>query len=103
LYAAVVMPDHVHLLFTPLRDKETRSYRVAAVIQAIKGSSAHSINKLLSRKGPVWQEEYFDHVARSHESLRAKIEYIRRNPVRRGLARFPEDYPWLWAEYETIA
>lgn len=102
LYAAVVMPDHVHMLFTPLRDEETRSYNVAVIAQAIKGSSAHSINKLLGRSGPVWQEEYFDHVVRSYESLREKIEYIRQNPVRRGLARTPDDYPWLWWNYEVI-
>jgi REP element-mobilizing transposase RayT len=96
------MPDHVHLLLTPLRDEQTQSYPLACVMQAIKGSSAHSVNKLLRRSGPVWQEEYFDHVVPSYESLRAKIEYIRQNPVCRGLARVPEDYPWLWAEYETI-
>ncbi len=102
LYAAVVMPDHIHLLFTPLRDQETRSYNLAVVAQAIKGSSAHSINKLLGRSGPVWQEEYFDHVVRSYESLCEKVEYIRQNPVRRGLARTPEEYPWLWVELEII-
>jgi hypothetical protein len=71
-------------------------------VQAIKGSSAHSINKLLGRSGPVWQEEYFDHVVRSYESLRERIEYIRQNPVRRGLARTPEQYPLLWAEFGVV-
>jgi REP element-mobilizing transposase RayT len=102
LYAAVVMPDHVHLLLTPLRGDQTESYHLPCIMQAIKGSSAHSVNQLLRRSGPVWQEEYFDHVIRSYESLREKIEYIRQNPVRRGLAKVPEDYPWLWAEYGTI-
>jgi REP element-mobilizing transposase RayT len=102
LYAAVIMPDHVHLLFTPLRDQQTRSYHISVVMQTIKGVSSHSVNKLLGRTGPVWQEEYFDQVVRSYESLRQKIEYIRQNPVRRGLARVPEEYPWLWAEYEVV-
>jgi REP element-mobilizing transposase RayT len=69
VYAAVVMPDHLHLLFTPLRDEQTRSYSVAEVMQAIKGASAHSVNKLLARSGPVWQEEYFDHVVRKLQEL----------------------------------
>lgn len=102
LYAAVIMPDHVHLLFTPLRDEDTRSCHLATILQAIKGTSAHWVNKLLGREGPVWQEEYFDHVARGYESLRAKIQYVEQNPVRRGSVRVPEDYPWLWAEYEVI-
>jgi hypothetical protein len=30
--------------------------------------------------------------------MQQKIDYIRQNPVRRGLARVPEEYPWLWVE-----
>jgi REP element-mobilizing transposase RayT len=96
------MPDHVHLLFSPLRDADTRSYHLAVILQSVKGSSAHAVNKLLNRQGPVWQEEYFDYVVRSYEGLRAKIEYIRQNPVRKGLVRTPEEYEWLWDKYETL-
>jgi hypothetical protein len=64
----------------------------------LKGTSARSINKVLGSCGPVWQEESFDHVLRSQASLEEKVEYLRQNPVRRGLARKPEDYPWLWVE-----
>jgi hypothetical protein len=35
-------------------------------------------------------------VLRSDESLKEKCEYIRQNPVRRGLVKRPEDYRWLW-------
>ncbi len=98
VHIAVVMPDHVHLLLTPLADAEGNPYSVVAVLQAIKGASAHSINRALQRSGPVWQEESFDHVPRSNESFEEKIEYIRQNPVRRGLVERPEDYPWLWVE-----
>jgi hypothetical protein len=38
------------------------------------------------------QEESFDHVLRSEESLDEKVEYIRQNPVRSGLVTSPEDY-----------
>ena len=48
--------------------------------------------------GPVWEEESFDHVLRSDESLKEKCEYIRQNPVRRGLVKNPEDYRWLWID-----
>jgi hypothetical protein len=45
---------------------------------------------------PVWEEESFDHVLRSDESLEDKREYIRQNPVRAGLVKTLEDYRWLW-------
>ena len=56
------------------------------------------MNKLLGRTGPVWQEESFDHVLRSQESFEEKLEYVRQNPVRRGLVSRPEEYRWLWVE-----
>jgi REP-associated tyrosine transposase len=64
----------------------------------IKGTSARDINKLLGAAGPVWQDESFDHVLRSEESLREKADYIRMNPVRKGLVQTPEEYRWLWMQ-----
>ena len=98
LHAAIVMPDHVHLLLTPLRDEQGWPYALSAILKLIKGVSARSVNKLLGSSGPVWQEESFDHVLRSNESFQAKTEYIRQNPVRGGLVKRPEDYPWLWVQ-----
>jgi REP element-mobilizing transposase RayT len=96
IHTAVVMPDHVHLLFTALRDAEGWTFALPEILRAIKGASARSINKLTGRTGVFWQDESFDHVLRGDESLRETIEYIRQNPVRKGLVQKPEDYPWLW-------
>jgi REP element-mobilizing transposase RayT len=96
LFAAIAMPDHVHLLLTPLRDNEGWIFELPKILRAIKGSSSRNINKLMTRTGPLWQDESFDHVLRSAESLQQKTEYIRQNPVRKGLVKRPEDYPWLW-------
>ena len=96
LLAVVVMPDHVHLLLTPLRKSDGWPYPLVDILQCLKSTTAHRINKLLPRKGPVWQDESLDHVLRSDESLKEKCEYIRQNPVRRGLVKRPEDYRWLW-------
>jgi REP element-mobilizing transposase RayT len=96
LHACVVMPDHVHLLLSPLRDDQGQPFSLVEIMQSLKSSSAHTVNKLLRRGGPVWEEESFDHVLRSYESLEQKVEYIRQNPVRKGLAASPENYEWLW-------
>jgi len=98
LHIVVVMPDHVHLLLSPLRDEKGWPYSLPTILKLLKGTSAHSVNKLSRSRGPVWQEESFDHVLRSQESFEEKQEYIRQNPVRRGLAKRPEDYKWLWVE-----
>jgi REP element-mobilizing transposase RayT len=97
LRVVVVMPDHVHMIFTPLIDDEGMEvFSLAEIMNGIKGASAHRINKALGRKGRVWQPESFDHVVRSSEGLDAKIQYVLDNPVRRGLVAEWNQYPWLW-------
>lgn len=98
LHAAVIMPEHVHLLLTPSCDKNGWPYGLPHILKLIKGASARGVNKLLETCGPVWQEESFDHVLRSDESMKEKLEYIKQNPVRRGLVKRPEDYRWLWVQ-----
>jgi len=101
LYAAVVMPDHVHLICLPLVD-ENGSISIPEITRTIKSESAHRINKALGRSGRVWQDESFDHVLRGDESLRKKVDYILENPVRAGLTARPQDYPWLWWDTDLI-
>lgn len=97
LYVAVVMPDHVHMILTPLIDQERRRIApLSDIMKGIKGTAAHVINRQLKRRGAVWQEESFDHLLRSSESLDAKIAYILANPVRKGLVTVPSEYRWVW-------
>ena len=97
LRALVVMPDHVHMIFTPLVDVEkSEIFSLARITKGIKGTSAHLINRQLGRTGQVWQEESFDRVLRLSEKLDEKITYILDNPVRKQLVPSPEKYFWLW-------
>ena len=100
LHALVVMPNDVHLLLRPLRDANGWPFPLLDILQCFKGATAHRINKLLHTSGPVWEEESFDHVLRSDESLKEKCEYIRQNPVLAGLVRRSEEYRWLWVNPE---
>jgi putative transposase len=99
MHTFVVMPDHVHLLFTPLWDPKGERFSLAEIMNGIKGASAHAVNKLLHRKGPVWEEEFFDHVIRKG-TMDAKFQYVIENPVKACLVDDPFDYPWLWVNPE---
>jgi REP element-mobilizing transposase RayT len=94
------MPDHVHMLMKPLRDGNGWPFPLVDILQCFKGATAHRINALLGRSGPMWEEESFDHVLRSDEWLQEKCEYIRQNPVEAGLVKTPEEYRWLWTSPE---
>lgn len=96
LHAAVVMPDHVHLIYSPLRHEDGWSYTLRETMKAVKGRSARFINLALKRSGPVWQEEFFDHVLRSNDSLVDRVEYFCQNPVRAGLVKTEAEYPRIW-------
>jgi REP element-mobilizing transposase RayT len=102
LHAVVIMPDHVHLILLPLRDRDGWPFPLVAMLHCMKSATAHRINKRLHLSGPVWEEESFDHVLRSDESLREKCEYIRQNPVRKGLVQRAEQDRWLWVNPELL-
>ncbi len=101
LRVGVVMPDHVHVILTPLTDESRRTMvSLVEIMKAIKGASAHAINRHAGNQGAIWQEESFDRVVRSSENLDAKIAYILENPVRSGLVRDWREYKWIWQESE---
>jgi len=89
-----LMPDHVHLIYSALRRADGWEYTLPDVMKSIKGRSARQINVALKRSGPVWQEEFFDHVLRSNDSLVDRVDYVCQNPVRAGLVEKAEDYRW---------
>jgi len=88
LRAYVIMPNHVHLLIDPYSS-------VARITRGIKGVSARHGNRILGRVGQAfWQDESFDHWVRTEEELGKIRFYIELNPVRAGLTRHPEEWPW---------
>lgn len=99
LHCAVVMPDHVHLLLTPARDEAGETFGTSEIMNGIKGASAHTVNRMLSRRGRVWTPESFDRMLRSDEQVRAVAEYSCENPVRADLVGTADDWPWLWREW----
>jgi len=97
--AAVVMPDHVHLALVP-KSLTDGSVFISKILQTIKDTSAHLINRALGRRGPVWQQESFERALRQEEDVYQKLDYMLENPVRGGLVRNPLDYPWIWRKVD---
>jgi len=102
LFAACVMPDHVHLLCEPQikeQDKDGKPvfWSLREILQGIKSTTAHRVNKSANVTGVhVWEEESFDRLIRGDADLEEKFHYICRNPWESGVVPLTEDYPWLW-------
>ncbi|WP_367872712.1 transposase [Luteolibacter sp. Populi] len=84
--AWVIMPNHVHLLFTPAVPLET-------LIKAWKGTSAHRIGQ-----GSIWQKNYRDTLIRDSGHFGNAVRYIRRNP-----AKLRPDTFTLWESPRALA
>jgi REP element-mobilizing transposase RayT len=89
--AALVMPDHVHLILRPLGQ-----YDVPRIMKGIKGVSARRVNELRGTTGRVWQEESWDRILRDAEEYEEKLEYMHDNPVKVGLVRDGSEYEFWY-------
>jgi putative transposase len=95
----VLMPDHIHLFVSVsgLSPKNSASRNfiqpLSKWVQALKGVLSR-VWRAEGLKGPFWQKSFFDHMLRSSESYSQKWEYTRANPVRAGLVKKTEEWPY---------
>jgi type I restriction enzyme R subunit len=75
-HAWIIMPNHLHLLFTPKAPLES-------LMKAWKGVSARLIGH-----GSIWQKNYRDTLIRDGRHFANAVRYIRRNPAKLPLGTF---------------
>ncbi len=85
----VVMPNHVHVL---LSLGPQMSIEKAA--QLMKGNFSYRAKKEFGLKWEIWQKGFSEVQILSEESFRQHQDYIDENPVRAGLARSADEYPY---------
>ena len=94
LCAWTIMPNHVHVLFeewqTPMDE----------VLYTWKRFTATKANQLLGLRGRFWQPEYWDRYMRDEEHFNKARRYIEANPVKAGLCRSAEEWPWSSAHFK---
>lgn len=84
------MPDHVHFFAVPGPDAKPR----CVWHKMWKSVTARRLARVLTFELPLWQADTLDHILRHRESYVEKWRYVRENPVRAGLCRQPDDWPW---------
>jgi len=87
LAAAVVMPDHVHLLLRPLPE-----YELPRIMKGLKGACARKINRRRNTSGSIWQDESWDRLVRDAAEFDEKLQYMADNPVKAELVKEIEEY-----------
>ena len=94
--AAVVLPDHLHCIWTLPTGDDGFSMRWGL----IKGNFSRSIENgerisaSRSKRGErgIWQRRFWDHLIRDDADYRAHLDYIHWNPVKHGLVKNVVDW-----------
>lgn len=98
VHLPTVMPDHVHILATPLMSSLGKWYPLATMLQRVKGSTAYSINTRRHRSGPFWQTETFDRIIRDQQEFDEKAVYILNNAMKAGITDDGWEYDGFWCD-----
>jgi REP element-mobilizing transposase RayT len=89
LHGWVVMPNHVHAVLWP-----TPGHTLSSILHSWKSFTSKAGNKLLGRSGEFWQKESFDHLIRDDAERVRLVAYVENNPVKAGLCKRAEEWPW---------
>ncbi|MFA7368115.1 MAG: hypothetical protein WC334_00575 [Kiritimatiellales bacterium] len=84
MYLLLLMPDHLHAImsFPPQINMQN----------SLSDWKRYTCTHMKIR----WQRDFFDHRLRKNESYIEKAHYIRMNPVRAGLAKTTDEWPYIW-------
>ena len=95
--AAVVLPDHLHMIWTlPEGDHDfPNRWRVikARFTQGVPDHGRRRASHLARRERGLWQRRYWEHHVRGAEEFADLTRYCWANPVKHGLVADPFDWP----------
>ena len=89
VHGYILMTNHVHLLMTPEEENG-----ISKLMQSLGRYYVRYINKTYARTGTLWEGRYKASLIDSEKYFLAVSRYIELNPVRAGMVKYPEDYPW---------
>ncbi len=96
--AWVVLPDHMHCLWTlPESDSDfPRRWRDIKTAFSKSLPATEQRSPVMVRRGErgIWQRRYWEHTIRGDRDYAAHIDYVHFNPVKHGLVVRPTDWPF---------
>jgi putative transposase len=95
--AYCLMTNHVHLLTKPGSEES-----LFKMMQGVTLCYTQYVNRTYGRTGRMWESRYHSCIVDHEKYLWAVARYIEQNPVRSGLAKKAEDYPYSSALAHAI-
>ena len=95
--AAVILPDHLHCVWTlPPGDPDfsTRWRLVkSGFARSLPAGEIRSARRMRPGERGVWQRRFWEHQIRDRRDFEAHVEYIHFNPVKHGHVGAAKDWP----------
>jgi REP element-mobilizing transposase RayT len=88
LYAFALMKNHCHLLL------EVKGVPLSKIMQVLQFRYTRYFNKRYRKVGHLFQGRYKAILCDKETYLLELTRYLHLNPVRAGMVRDPEEYPW---------
>jgi len=96
--AAVVMPDHLHCIWSLPEGDADYSTRWALIKAAFSRSLAPGERRSSSRakrgERGIWQRRFWEHLIRNEEDYRRHVDYVHWNPVKHGYVERVVEWPY---------
>ena len=96
--AMVVLPDHLHAVWTlPEGDSNfsTRWKEIKTVFTKQSGRvGPRSHSKVSKGERGLWQRRFWEHCIRDEADFATHVDYCHWNPVKHGFVERPEDWAW---------
>jgi putative transposase len=96
--AWVVLPDHMHCLWTlPPNDADFPARWRAiktAFSKSLPATEPRSSTMRARGERGIWQRRYWEHTIRDDRDYATHIDYTHLNPVKHGYVQHPADWPY---------
>ena len=96
IHEFVFLRDHIHLIVTP-----APLVSLEKAMQFVKGGFSYRAKKEMNFQGEIWQKGYNEHRIKDAIEYAQHVEYVRMNPVKKGLVDRPEEHLYSSARLTT--
>jgi putative transposase len=96
--AAVILPDHLHCIWTlPVDDADfSTRWRLVKTWFSKRCDERYKLtpntHRMNKKQQAIWQHRYWEHQLRDEQDVKQHIDYIHYNPVKHGYVTNPVDW-----------
>jgi putative transposase len=102
IIASCLLPDHLHCIWKLPEGDNDFSYRWSAIKAGFTRKflagggreNSQTISRHQKRERGLWQRRFWEHRIKDEADLQRHVDYIHYNPVKHGLAKQVEQWPW---------